>query len=298
METSQYIQIFLKHFFENFFSLRSLLDSDFFYVSLTVFFILLIRNFFPKKCWIFYGAGVALLAAREIQFIILGKADLLVPGAIIIFVFCGLCFVSKFFILRKVKYWLVFLAVLVIGYGVNTFLWTDPPIDEFGSIEDGPIPENVREERKAFDYEMQIFYADAWYHDARMAIFRVKKDSVFSCLQSETCGFPKDYEKLCQWTLADVPARSSLDSLKEMAENYKLEYTDITTFDGYVFNVLVMDFEKGRRRLLELGNACVPNAIAIVEKALPYLPPYDTSYAHQEELKKCYVSESAEVQGK
>lgn len=161
METSQYIQVFLKHFFENFFSLRSLLDSDFFYVSLTVFFILLIRNFFPKKCWIFYGAGVALLAAREIQFIILGKADLLVPGAIIIFVFCGLCFVSKFFILRKVKYWLVFLAVLVIGYGVNTFLWTDPPIDEFGSIEDGPIPENVREERKAFDYEMQIFYADA-----------------------------------------------------------------------------------------------------------------------------------------
>lgn len=193
----------------------------------------------------------------------------------------------------------LFMVVSSVVYMVEDG-WLGSYATPFGSIVDSKLPSEMMEKNRSVDYELVIESSDAWRRDVNKTIVQKRNDSTFVCRMTAPCGFVDKAKDSCHWELMDSASVAQLPSLIQSVNEYQQEEIDYIILDGGIFEVTYYDFQKGTKRYLEIGNAgpAVPRARAIVIDAMKYLPPYDTSYAHQEELKKCYASESAEVQGK
>jgi hypothetical protein len=136
-----------------------------------------------------------------------------------------------------------------------------------------------------FDYELNISFSDAFVFDIRMATIRVKGDSALVCTSKKVCGV-LDSVETCEWKTsesalsmaAEPKSISKIHELKKLVESYQEEKIPYDVFDGYIFEVTLLDYRRGVKRYLDLSNAMVgkpdevPNAKRIDQMANPFLP--------------------------
>ncbi|MBO4712530.1 MAG: hypothetical protein J5615_01380 [Fibrobacter sp.] len=179
--------------------------------------------------------------------------------------------------------------------------------EPFGYIKDKALPDSLS--NADFDYEVKLNYADAWGNDHYTVTMRGKHltdssgDSIVYCRQyrmdavvitallknsasSDTQSVQATPQNSCQWEPLPHEKKETLIQLKKLAERYRKEYTFSFTFDGYIFDIDILDFKKKTIRSLELGNASeeVPNALEIVNLGLTLIPFNDS--AKQDSTKR------------
>lgn len=314
METSQYIAVSISQVISCLFRSLTFKDSlEFFVPALVAFlFTLLLKKVACKNkaLTITYWAILAVVPVYALVVTItelinfyLYSSDWLAlerakQGVFILVVYGGGVWAGRHINPRRIKHWILFVLAILLCYLAWGIKEGYPPfITDFGKIEDKPLVLSKQDSTENVDYALEVFFSDAWYNDARLALLKVRNDSVFSCHLRSNCGgiSSSDYDS-CQWVVLDRQALSNLDSLKASVENYKTEYIDYMIFDGGIVYVTLKDYRKGHKRKLELGNAnrkSVPKAYSIVDRAEKFLPPYDTSGAHKDELKKCFEEANA-----
>ena len=137
-----------------------------------------------------------------------------------------------------------------------------------------------------------------------MATIRVKGDSALVCTSKKVCGV-LDSVETCEWKTSEsaqsmaneTKTISKIHELKKLVESYEEEMIPYDVFDGYIFEVTLLDYRRGVKRYLELSNAMVgkpdevPNAKRIDQMADPFLP-IDENSPIDWEGKKCRDSKA------
>jgi len=269
-----------------------------------------------KKLWLVLGCiPLVVIVARSLQWIIAYDSyDMAIVG-IYVTAFYGVgCLIGNFFNPRKIYHWLlgpvalllVFLVPNIVSYFSKDYL------HPFGTIVDEPLALDSADSSTnnlaggsspRFDYELKISFSDAFVFDIRMATIRVKGDSALICTSKKVCGV-LDSVETCEWKTsesaqsmaAEPKSVSKIHELKKLVESYKEEMISYDVFDGYSFEVTLLDYRRGVKRYLDLGNAIigepddVPNAKRIDQMAHPFLP-IDENSPIDWDGKKCQDSE-------
>ncbi|WP_206674887.1 hypothetical protein [Fibrobacter succinogenes] len=182
-------------------------------------------------------------------------------------------------------------------------LWASypPAFFPFGKIEDGPLPKEALELANGADFELRVKIADAWVMDARVTALRVKGDSIYACFLKDACGVEYSEVDSCGWqplgTLPQArPEMMDIAQVRQLRDSviaYQEEMTPDLFFDGYIFEIILLDYNRGAKRYLEIGNAKlvqpmdIKRAKRLQEMAELYLEPYDDSPAYRDSLKRC-----------
>ena len=107
-------------------------------------------------------------------------------------------------------------------------------------------------------------------------------------------------KKPIEFTFESSPENKSISKiheLKKLVESYQEEKIPYDVFDGYIFEVTLLDYRRGVKRYLDLSNAMVgkpddvPNAKRIDQMAHPFLP-IDKNTPLDWDGKKCHNSET------
>ncbi len=269
-----------------------------------------------KKLWLVLGCiPLVIIVVRSLQWIIAYDSyDMAIVG-IYVTAFYGVgCLIGNFFNPRKIYHWLlgpvalllVFLVPNIVSYFSKDY-W-----HPFGTIVDEPLAldsaggsiNNLAGGLAArFDYELNISFSDAFVFDKRMATIRVKADSALVCTSKKVCGV-LDSVETCEWKTSESAQSmanesksiSKIHELKKLVESYEEEMIPYDVFDGYIFEVTLLDYRRGVKRYLDLSNAMigkpdeVPNAKRIDQMANSFLP-IDENSPIDWEGKKCRDSE-------
>ena len=265
-----------------------------------------------KKLWLVLGCiPLVIIVVRSLQWIIAYDSyDMAIVG-IYVTAFYGVgCLIGNFFNPRKIYHWLlgpvalllVFLVPNIVSYFSKDYL------HPFGTIVDEPLAFDsagrstnnlAGGSSPRFDYELKISFSDAFVFDIRMATIRVKGDSALICTSKKVCGV-LDSVETCEWKTsesaqsmaAEPKSVSKIHELKKLVESYKEEMISYDVFDGYIFEVTLLDYRRGVKRYLDISNTWVgkpdevPNAKRIDQMADPFLP-IDENSPIDWEGKKC-----------
>ena len=270
-----------------------------------------------KKLWLVLGLILpAMIVFRSIQWLV-GENDLemAIEGLFLLALYVSGALVGNFFNPRKIWHWLlgpvalllVFLVPNIVSYFSKDY-W-----HPFGTIVDEPLAldsaggsiNNLAGGLAArFDYELNISFSDAFVFDKRMATIRIKADSALVCTSKKVCGV-LDSVETCEWKTSESAQSmanesksiSKIHELKKLVESYEEEMIPYDVFDGYIFEVTLLDYRRGVKRYLELSNAMVgkpdevPNAKRIDQMANSFLP-IDESTPIDWDGEKCRDSET------
>ena len=270
-----------------------------------------------KTLWLVLGLLLpAFIVFRSIQWLV-GENDLemAIEGLFLLALYVSGALVGNFFNPRKIWHWLlgpvalllVFLVPNIVSYFSKDY-W-----HPFGTIVDEPLAldsaggsiNNLAGGLAArFDYELNISFSDAFVFDKRMATIRVKADSALVCTSKKVCGV-LDSVETCEWKTSESAQSmanesksiSKIHELKKLVESYEEEMIPYDVFDGYIFEVTLLDYRRGVKRYLDLSNAMigkpdeVPNAKRIDQMANSFLP-IDESTPIDWDGEKCRDSET------
>ena len=270
-----------------------------------------------KKLWLVLGSiPLVVIVVRTLQWVICKDSyEMAKVGAFITFFYGVGCLIGNFFNPRKIWHWLlgpvalllVFLVPNIVSYFSRDY-W-----HPFGSIVDEPLAldsaggstNNLAGGLAAlFDYELKISFSDAFIFDKRMATIRVKGDSALVCTSKKVCGVLDSIET-CEWKTSEsaqprateTKPISKIHELKNIVESYQEEKIPYDVFDGYIFDVTLLDYRRGTKRYLDLSNAMVgkpdevPMAKRINQLAIPFLP-IDENTPLDWDGEKCRDSET------
>ena len=286
-------------------------------IVLGIVFFALRKNTSWKKLWLVLGLILpAMIVFRSIQWLV-GENDLemAIEGLFLLALYVSGALVGNFFNPRKIWHWLlgpvalllVFLVPNIVSYFSKDY-W-----HPFGTIVDEPLAldsaggsiNNLAGGLAArFDYELNISFSDAFIFDKRMATIRVKADSALVCTSKKVCGV-LDSVETCEWKTSESAQSmanesksiSKIHELKKLVESYEEEMIPYDVFDGYIFEVTLLDYRRGVKRYLDLSNAMigkpdeVPNAKRIDQMANSFLP-IDESTPIDWDGEKCRDSET------
>ena len=286
-------------------------------IVLGIVFFALRKNTSWKTLWLVLGLILpAMIVFRSIQWLV-GENDLemAIEGLFLLALYVSGALVGNFFNPRKIWHWLlgpvalllVFLVPNIVSYFSKDY-W-----HPFGTIVDEPLAldsaggsiNNLAGGLAArFDYELNISFSDAFIFDKRMATIRVKADSALVCTSKKVCGV-LDSVETCEWKTSESAQSmanesksiSKIHELKKLVESYEEEMIPYDVFDGYIFEVTLLDYRRGVKRYLELSNAMVgkpdevPNAKRIDQMANSFLP-IDENTPIDWDGEKCRDSET------
>ena len=286
-------------------------------IVLGIVFFALRKNTSWKTLWLVLGLILpAMIVFRSIQWLV-GENDLemAIEGLFLLALYVSGALVGNFFNPRKIWHWLlgpvalllVFLVPNIVSYFSKDY-W-----HPFGTIVDEPLAldsaggsiNNLAGGLAArFDYELNISFSDAFVFDKRMATIRVKADSALVCTSKKVCGV-LDSVETCEWKTSESAQSmanesksiSKIHELKKLVESYEEEMIPYDVFDGYIFEVTLLDYRRGVKRYLDLSNAMigkpdeVPNAKRIDQMANSFLP-IDENTPIDWDGEKCRDSET------
>lgn len=259
------------------------------------------RNTSKKKLWL--GVGLVLPVLLLVLWINAGTFFER-PGKFFITLspyFVGIAASFFFKVRKKLHYAMVPVFALLVYSAFALWEAYPPKFYPFGEIKDSPLPKEAQKLANGADFELRVKFADAWYMDARVTALRVKGDSIYACFLKDACGVKFSEVDSCGWQpLGDAPqARPEMmdiarvRQLRDSVIAYQEELIPYLFFDGYIFEILLLDYSRGVKRYLEIGNAKlaepmdVEHAKRLQEMAELYLEPYDDSQAYLDSLKRC-----------
>ena len=304
METSRYLYELWKGFLSEFLSVYRLewfaefIILPFFWGF--VWFVLR-RNTSKKKLWL--GVGLVLPVFLLVLWI---NAGTFFERPVVFFItlspyFVGIAASFFFKVRKKLHYAMVPVFALLVYMAFSLWASYPPAFFPFGKIEDGPLPKEALELANGADFELRVKFADAWVMNARVTALRVKGDSIYACFLKDACGVEYSEMDSCGWQpLGTLPqARPEMmdiaraRQLRDSVIAYQEEMTPDLFFDGYIFEIILLDYNRGAKRYLEIGNAKlvqpmdIKRAKRLQEMAELYLEPYDDSPAYRDSLKRC-----------
>ena len=259
------------------------------------------RNTSKKKLWL--GVGLVLPVLLLVLWINAGTLFER-PGMFFLVLtpyFVGVA-ASFFFKVRKKLHYVMVPVFALLVYSAFALWEAYPPkFYPFGEIKDSPLPKEAQKLANDADFELRVKFADAWYMDARVTALRVKGDSIYACFLKDACGVKFSEVDSCGWQpLGNAPqARPEMmdiarvRQLRDSVIAYQEELIPYLFFDGYIFEILLLDYSRGVKRYLEIGNAKlaepmdVERAKRLHEMAELYLEPYDDSQVYLDSLKRC-----------
>lgn len=164
----------------------------------------------------------------------------------------------------------------------------------FGTIVDSKLVSETYAKNPGVDYELVIRSADAWNNHSEITFIQSRGDSSYICRMADPCYLDEKDKGSCQWEPMDSASVSKVLPLIQSIKEYQQEKISYTIIDGAIFEINYYDFKNGTRRYLEIGNAgpAVPRALAIVGRAMKYLPPSDTSEAYRKKVNNCYARDN------
>ena len=270
-----------------------------------------------KKLWLVLGCiPLVVIVVRTLQWVICKNLYEMAIVGIYVTAFYGIgCLIGNFFNPRKIYHWvvgpvallLVFLIPNIVSYFSKDYL------HPFGTIVDEPLALDsagrstnnlAGGSSPRFDYELKISFSDAFVFDKRIATIRVKGDSALVCTSKKVCGV-LDSVETCEWKTSESAQSmanesksiSKIHELKKLVESYKEEMISYDVFDGYIFEVTLLDYRRGVKRYLDISNTWVgkpdevPNAKRIDQMADPFLP-IDENNPLDWDGEKCRDSET------
>ena len=273
METSRYLYELWKGFLSEFLSVYRLewfaefIILPFFWGF--VWFVLR-RNTSKKKFWL--GVGLVLPVFLLVLWI---NAGTFFERPVVCFITLSPYFVgiaaSFFFKVRKKLHYAMLPVIALLVYMAFS-LWASypPAFFPFGKIEDGPLPKEA----------LELAYA---------------------CFLKDACGVEYSEVDSCGWQPLGIlpqarPEMMDIARARQLRDSviaYQEEMTPDLFFDGYIFEIILLDYNRGVKRYLEIGNAKlvqpmdVKRAKRLQDMAELYLEPYDDSPAYRDSLKRC-----------
>lgn len=263
-----------------------------------------------KKLWLVLGLLLpAFIVFRSIQWLV-GENDLemAIEGLFLLALYASGALVGNFFKTKKVLYVIaVPFIVLLLFLAFKWIVDHDSEMHPFGTIVDEPLSQDLMENAEHLDYEIRIKQTDAWGHNAFISAIRVKGDSVYACLLRSACGVSFSALDSCEWkTLPseELPGtRTQVQTLKDSIEAYRQELIPYVVFDGYFFEITLINYRQGVKRYLDIGNAMVgpptdvPQAKRLEKMAEVFLLPLDTSAVYRDTVEHCFELDKQERGG-
>lgn len=305
METSRYLYEVLSTFwgsFSNVYHLERV--ATFFFMPFIWGFVCFVlrRNTSKKKLWL--GVGLVLPVFLLVLWI---NAGTFFERPVVFFITLSPYFVgiaaSFFFNIRKKWHWALLPVIALLVHSAFALWVVFPPMFfPFGKIVDEPLSQEARELAGGADYELRVKFADAWNMDARVTGLRVKGDSVYACFLKGACGVSYSEMDSCSWQPLETVLQAAPEMrdvaqiryLKDSVIAYQEEMMTEVFWDGYIFEITLLDYGRSAKRYLEIGNAKLAQpmdlkrAKRLQTMAEVFLTPYDDSPAHRDSLKHCF----------